>query len=466
METQFCDHKKSKKNIGIPIFMRALFSASLTLYSSNVFALTSSELPVPLNTSLDFLWILISAVLVFIMQAGFLAFEVGCVRPKSIISVAIKNVIDWTMVTLVFFLFGFGFMFGSSSTGFIGTDLFLLQSITDVHPLGMVFFLFQLAFAATAATIVSGAMSERTALIPYLWGSFFIGLIIYPVFGHWVWGTALLDSNKPFLAELGFIDFAGSTVVHGVGGWAALVGVAFIGPRMGRYDADGNPRSMKSFSIAWSALGLFILWFGWWGFNGGSTGSFNTEVGEILVNTNISAASAGIAALAHCWFVQKKDAVYEKFMGGILGGLVAITASCNMVSPISALIIGACAGVIHNIGFSMNVYKLKLDDPVGAIPVHLYCGIWGSLCVALFGRQEMLVHSRIEQIGIQLLGILACALWTVGTSLVMFKILKTVIGLRVSPQEEKDGIQIERRLNVRQTGEKISEDELKKLMGL
>lgn len=195
---------------------RSLLAVSVTLHSG--IAQAGAALQVPLNTSLDFLWVLISAILVFIMQAGFLAFEVGCVRPKSKISVAIKNVIDWIMVTLVFFLVGFGIMFGASGNGFFGESLFVLHNLTDVHPLGLVFFLFQLAFAATAATIVSGAMSERTALIPYLWGSLCIGLFIYPVFGHWVWGNALIDSNKPFLAEMGFLDFAGSTVVHSVGG--------------------------------------------------------------------------------------------------------------------------------------------------------------------------------------------------------------------------------------------------------
>ena len=381
------------------------------------------------------------------------------------------------MISLVFFLVGFGIMFGQSDNGFFGTGLLLLDGVdqNEEAPLGFIFFMFQLAFVATAATIVSGAMSERTGLVSYLVGSFVIGLIIYPVYGFWAWGNLFYGDNKPWLAEMGFMDFAGSTVVHSVGGWIALVGCLFIGPRLGRYDAEGNVRPMESFSIAWSALGVFILWFGWWGFNGGSTLTLDSTVGPILANTNIAAAAAGLSAFVHCFVFQNRNGMYEKFMGGILGGLVAITACCNVVTPLGALIVGASAGVIHNLSFDFMQKVLKVDDPVGAIPVHLVCGIWGTLCVALFGQQEMLGLPRWEQLGVQAVGIGACAVWTCTTAYIMFKLLKTFVGLRVSPQEEKDGIQIERRTkervendrNEKKGGEEpeMSEEELIKLMG-
>ena len=396
------------------------------------------------ETNINSLWVLIAAAMVFLMQPGFLCFEVGCVRPNSIVSVAMKNLVDWVMVAALFFLVGFGLMFGTSWGGVIGTDFFLLQGIGvaggTISP--FVFFLFQLAFAATAATIVSGAMSERTGFVTYLMASGIVGLFIYPVFGHWGWGNLLLENNETWLTRLGFMDFAGSTVVHSVGGWVALVGVWFLGARLGRYDSEGNLKPVEAFSFPIASLGLFILWFGWWGFNGGSTLAMNGEVGCIIVNTVIAAAAAGMGAFIHSWFVQQKADIHEKFMGGILGGLVAITACCNVVTPISAFFVGLSAAVVHNRGFDFIVKKCKLDDPVGAIPVHLICGIWGTLCVGLVGRAELLARPRLEQIGVQLVGIFACMLWTAGASIIMFKVLKATVGLRVSPQEEMAGINI------------------------
>lgn len=420
-----------------------------------------------LAVSVDALWVLVAASFVFLMQAGFLAFEVGCVRPKSATSVAMKNIIDWVMITLVFFLFGFGLMFGHSEAGLIGTDLFALVGLDapDGLPLKSIFFIFQLAFAATAATIVSGAMSERTGFVAYLCISLCIGTVIYPVLGHWVWGNLYFGSNEPWLAAIGFRDFAGSTVVHSVGGWIALVGIWFIGPRMGRYDEHGVIKPMESKSVTWSAFGCFILWFGWWGFNGGSTLSLNDQVGGIIINTNLAAAAGGLSAFVHSYFFQERRDVYGKLLGGVLGGLVAITAGCDVVTPLGALAIGVIAGVVHNYAFDLLKYRLRLDDPVGAVPVHLACGIFGTLAVAIFGQQELLGMPRMQQLGVQLVGIGAAFAWTATTAFLMFKFLKGVIGLRVSPREEMDGIQIERRATPRGV-EALDEDLIKELLGM
>ncbi len=418
---------------------------------------------------LDVLWVLVAAVLVFFMQAGFKCFEVGMVREKSITSVGMKNVVDWIAGSLIFFLIGFALMFGKSKTGFFGTNLFFLDGLdsSDGNPMGWVFFMFQLAFAGTALTIVSGAMSERTGFVSYFVGSLVVAVVIYPVFGHWVWGNAFFGDNEPWLAKLGFMDFAGSTVVHSVGAWVALVGVWTVGPRLGRYNNKGEINTFKSYNFAYAVLGVFILWFGWWGFNGGSTLSFNSDVGIIILNTNLAGAGAGFSAFFHSMLFQNKEDMNEKLLGGILGGLVAITACCNVVSPVSALIIGLMAGIIHNLGFNLIAKRLKLDDPVGAIPVHGICGVFGTLCVAFFGKAELLAHPRLTQLGVQFVGIGACFVWTTSTAFVMYKVLKATVGLRVSPQEEQEGVQInggQEILVVKGEEEEIDDELLQQLM--
>ncbi len=256
------------------------------------------------------------------------------------------------------------------------------------------------------------------------------------------------------------MDFAGSTVVHSVGGWIALVGAWYIGPRLGRYDADGNVRDMETNNIAFTALGLFILWFGWIGFNGGSQLALDDQVGIIITNTIIAGAAGGLVAFFHCYFEQGRKSIYEKLMGGILGGLVAITACCSVVTPGWALVVGATAGLIHNFSYDILLKKMKIDDPVGAIPVHLVCGIWGTLCVALFGQEALLNLPRLEQLGVQVIGILACAVWCVSVSVVMYAFLKKFVGLRVSPLEEKEGIKLERRYSTKDLVEKTEDDDL------
>jgi len=441
-----------------------------------------------IKSYIDRFWVLIAAVLVFFMQAGFKTYESGMVRKEHNDNVAIKNVLDWLIVCLVYFLVGFGLMFGDSWSGLIGQNLFLpsvecmggvidnsldtakiecigvegegKETKLDGQNLGLEFFLYQLAFAATAATIVSGAMSERTALIPYIALSIFIAVFIYPLFGHWAWGGLYLLDNKGWLEAIGFRDFAGSTVVHSIGAWVALAGIIAIGARYGRYDADGNinTKKFKPASLGTSALGVFILWFGWWGFNGGSGLQYNDTIAPIILKTTLAGAAAGMTAFFHA-LSQSRDKydVFPKLLGGILGGLVAITACCNVVSVEEAILIGAIAGLIHNYSYDFLMLKLKLDDPVGAIAVHGFCGVWGTLSVALFGDLSIKVAGkyyfkqdgfflgetlqRIDQVFIQLVGITVAFLFAFISAYLFFKLIRRIpfIGLRVTVKDEKRG---------------------------
>lgn len=414
-----------------------------------------------LNTGLDRehlnrFWMLLAAMLVFFMQAGFKVFEVGLVRIEDRNSVGIKNLMDWMIVAICFLLVGFGFMFGDSQDGWIGTSLFGLVGMEDVkNEYGYEYFLFQLAFAATAVTIVSGALAVRIKLVSYIILSVFIALFIYPIFGHWVWGGAFTGSDAPFLAKLGFIDFAGSTVVHSVGAWVALTGMWFIRPRFGKVNVNGRveirvseeeKEKFKPHNLGYSVLGVLILWFGWWGFNGGST-SFvnfgddnytNTSVPLILINTNLAAVAGGLAAFFHCfWFTKGQADLYEKTLGGVLSGLVAITACCDILTIPQAVLVGLVAGVLHNISYDRlykkTVFGKIIDDPVGAIPVHGVAGILGTLCVALGAENPL------QQLGIQAIGVVVCAVFTVTVSILIFSLLRNTIGLEVSRQQEREG---------------------------
>lgn len=408
-------------------------------------------------------WILIAAALVFLMQAGFKVFEFGLVRKVHGDGIGMKNLIDWLVVCVVFYAFGFGFMFGESSSSLfniIGGTLYFPSSdemipnfsyindgeTIEYGPYGLEFFLFQLTFAGTAATIVSGAMSERTAFIPYIITSLFVALIVYPIFGHWVWGNAYITTNTPWLSSengLGFQDFAGSTVVHSIGAWVALVGIWKLKPRIGRFRPDGsvNYEDFKSSNLGYSVLGLFLLWFGWWGFNGGSALKLfskeeNIDVASIILNTNIAAAFAGLTAFAHSYITDKRN-VYVKLMGGVLGGLVAITACCNIVSSETSMVIGIMAGFVHNLSFDL-LLKLKLDDPVGAIPVHGFCGALGTLCVCL-GDQYLFTEEMFSCFCKQLVGVMIAFVFASALAYGFFTLLKKVSGIRVSPRNEKFG---------------------------
>jgi Amt family ammonium transporter len=419
------------------------------------------------SARIDQLWVLIAACLVFVMQAGFLCFEVGSVRRKTVKSVAVKNGADWIVCALAFFLLGFGLMFGHSAGGIVGTDLFMgvgLEQANEVVPFPTIFFLFQLGFAATAVTIVSGAMAGRAGLVSYLVTSFFVALIVYPLFGHAVWGGTLFAGEEGWLASLGFVDFAGSTVVHSAGAWVALAGVWIVGPRLGRFKRDGSVKPMKSYSAAFQYLGVLFLGAGWWGFNGGSTLALNESVGPIILNTMLAAAGGGLASFSHCWFAQAKRDLNAKLVGGLLGGFVAITACCHAVNPIASLLIGLVAGVVHNVGYDFLLYRMRLDDPVGVVPVHGFCGVWGTLAFALFADAEMLAHGRAVQFGVQLLGVVTCLVWAGTTGYACFKLIERVFGLRVSPEEEAAGIDLSGDVVVESRPDPVDEDLLRRLM--
>ncbi|WP_281613777.1 ammonium transporter [Flammeovirga sp. SubArs3] len=398
----------------------------------------------------DTLWVLVCAILVFLMQAGFKTLETGLVKKEHKAGVGAKNLLDMVAGIMGFFLIGYSFMFGESLWGFIGLDTNLMVgnhfTNGDLNINGTVFFLFQVAFAGTALTIVSGAMSGRTGVLPYFIGSIVTAIIIYPIFGHWAWGNLLFSSNHAWLAELGFLDFAGSTVVHTLGATVGLVGMILVGPRLGRFDRKGKVLPIKVADYSYSILGVMLLWVGWWGFNGGSTLKFDVSVFEIILNTNLAAAGAGFSAFLMCYFFQDRSELIEKLMGGALTGLVAITACCNIVTPLNALIIGLLAGIIHNLSFDLILRVFKLDDPVGAIPVHGFGGIFGTLAVALFGKEELLVLPRWEQLLVQAIGIEVCIAFTVVIAFIMFKLIKVTYGLRVAPEQELEGMLIGRNM--------------------
>lgn len=395
----------------------------------------ASKAAATVQSNLDFVWTLIAAFLVFFMQAGFAMVETGLTRAKNAINIMMKNLMDFSVGTLAFFILGFGLMFGTNSTGFFGTDGFFLSSVATDGPWTFAFWIFQVVFAATAATIVSGAMAERTKFAAYLIYSAVISALIYPIFGSWAWGSLFHGSG--WLEEMGFIDFAGSTVVHSVGGWAALAGAIVIGPRLGKYDSKGKPLAIPGHNLPLAALGVFILWFGWFGFNPGSTTAAITDIAGIAVTTNLAAAAGAVSAMITAWVVLK---VPEGSMtlNGALAGLVAITAGCANVSPISAIIIGLIAGVVVVLAVLFFERTLKIDDPVGAVSVHGVCGAWGTLAAGIFNINGF----SWSVVGVQVLGVLSAFVWVFSTAFILFKIIDKTIGLRVSKEEELNGLDI------------------------
>jgi Amt family ammonium transporter len=384
------------------------------------------------QTNLDFVWTLVAAVLVFLMQAGFALVETGFTRSKNAVNIIMKNFMDVSAGVLVFFVIGFGLMFGTSATGWFGTDGFFLAGIED--PWSFAFFVFQAVFAATAATIVSGAVAERTKFTGYLVFSILITGVIYPVFGSWAWGS--LYNGDGWLEGLGFIDFAGSTVVHSIGGWAALAGAIVVGPRADKYDAEGKPRHLAGHSMPLAGLGVFILWFGWFGFNAGSTTAGTTDIALIALNTFLAAGAGAVAAMLVTWIRSgKPDAPMT--MNGVLGGLVGITAGCANLVPGFAILTGFIAGVI--VVYATLAIEKRVDDPVGAIAVHGVCGAWGTLAAGLFNAGDMFNGGIIA---VQLIGIGAAFLWTFPLSFGVFYLIKRTIGLRVNGDLEKRGLDL------------------------
>lgn len=422
------------------------------------------------NTNrINMLWVIAAAALVFLMQAGFLVFEVGLVRVKNTMVTAMKNVGDWIVVSVAFFLVGFGLMFGHSLGGWIGVDLFLGEGIEGAKAaaggaasLEWSFAVFQLAFCGTAATIVSGAMAERTGFKAYLAFAFLMGALIYPIYGHWVWGGLYFgQGNEGWLYALGYRDFAGSSVVHGVGAWASLAGIKVVGPRLGRYGSDGRLNRMDSYNMGWSAFGVLLLWFGWWGFNGGSTLIVDQNVAPIIFKTNLAAAMSGLAGFVHAAMFQRRQNIEEKFLGSVVGGLVAITACCDVVTPVGALLVGLAAGPIHNLAFDLVIKRWRLDDVVGAVPVHGACGVWGCLAVGLLGQQHLIPRPRIMQIGVQGLGVLVCFVFTYLAAWIAFRVLRATVGIRVDPMREIQGLALS---SEEEPAEESEEEGVDKLM--
>jgi Amt family ammonium transporter len=384
------------------------------------------------QSNADFVWTLVAAFLVYLMQAGFALVETGLTRAKNAVNICMKNLMDFVIGSLAYWVVGFGLMFGANPTGWFGTNGFLFSDFAaDKDPWLYAFWMFQVVFAATAATIVSGAMAERTKFSAYLVYSAFISALVYPIYGSWAWG-GLYKGDKGWLEALGFIDFAGSSVVHSIGGWAALAGAIVLGPRLGRYGKNGKPRAMPGHNLVYATLGVFILWFGWFGFNPGSTTAANKSIALIAVNTNLAAAAGAFTAMLTAWFhLKKPDATM--MLNGVLAGLVAVTAGCNNVSPAGAVALGGIAGVI--VVFSVLFFdRLRIDDPVGAISVHGVCGAWGTLAAGIFDT------TGTARIGVQALGVFAAFAWTFPVMWLFFKLLAVTIGVRVKPEEEVQGL--------------------------
>lgn len=392
-----------------------------------------------LEIAIDTIWVLLATFLVFIMHAGFTMVETGFTRAKNAGNIIMKNFMGYSSGVLVYTAVGFAIMFGASKAGAFGSSGFFVKDTYDHLGLSVplyAFLIFQTVFAATAATIVSGAMAERTKFSAYLFYNIAITAIIYPVVGHWVWGGG-------WLGELGFVDFAGSTVVHSVGGWAALVGASVLGARMGKFTKEGKPNAIPGHSITLGALGVFILWFGWFGFNPGSTLSgLDMSIARIAVTTNISAAAGAVLAMLFSWQRYGKPDV-GLTLNGALAGLVGITAGCADVDLFGAMVIGAGAGILIILGVEFIERILHIDDPVGAIAVHGVCGIYGTLMVGVFATDGGLLYGGgISLFRIQAIGVFAVGAWTLTTAFILFKTLKATVGLRVSAKEEEEGLDL------------------------
>ena len=389
----------------------------------------------------DLIWVIFASALVFLMQAGFLCLESGMTRSKNSINVAIKNLADFCLSSLVFWALGFGLMFGLSFQGWIGLDLFALD-FAKAPPSLAVFFLFQVMFCVTSVTILSGIVAERMKFGAYLFVALVVAGGLYPIAGHWSWGGRVATVGSGWLAELGFVDFAGSTVVHSVGGWAGLALVLIIGPRLGRFDDDSGTHAITPSNMPTATLGALLLFIGWLGFNGGSTLMLDETVPSILVNTIVGGCIGAISAGGLRYAVNQRLDV-DQFINGALGGLVAVTANCFAVSTSSAALIGLVGGMIV-VFFSKILEALKIDDAVGAIPVHLGAGIWGTLATGLYGDLEKLGTglSRFEQIGVQGLGVLVYGAWTFGVAFLVFYTGNAVFRFRVTEKEEIAGLNI------------------------
>lgn len=399
--------------------------------------------------ALDTVWTLLAGVLVMFMQAGFAMLEAGFTRAKNACNVLMKNLMDFSFGSIAYWVIGFGIMFGAGNLLF-GTSGFFLKDTGDTFaslswtqvPLECKYF-FQLVFCATAATIVSGAMAERTKFIAYIIYSIVISAFIYPVVGHWIWGGG-------WLSKLGMWDFAGSTVVHSVGGWLALTGAVMLGPRIGKYNPDGSSNAIPGHNIPLATLGVFILWFGWFGFNPGSTMAAVPDIAHIAATTNLAAAAGAISAMLTAWWMFRKPDT-SMSLNGAIAGLVGITAPCAFVSAGSAIWIGAVAGVLVVLSVVFFDKVLHIDDPVGVISAHAVCGAWGTLSLGLFAQDMfspgttgngLFFGGGLKLLGAQALGVISVFVWCMVTGFVLFYVIKNLVGLRVSRDEELRGLDI------------------------
>jgi Amt family ammonium transporter len=394
-----------------------------------------------LQIGIDNMWLLIAGFLVMFMQPGFAMVEAGFTRSKNTANILMKNLMDFAIGSLLYWIIGFTIMYGDSIGGFIGMpDLFFMSDGYGDNYSDYADLFFQTVFCATAATIVSGAMAERTNFSAYFIFTIVISVVIYPISGHWTWGGG-------WLSEMGFHDFAGSSIVHSVGAWVGLAGAWIIGPRIGKYGKDGKPRAIPGHNLLLGALGVFILWFGWFGFNPGSqlaaAGTDNAvAIGHIAVTTNLAAAAGAVTAMIVAWIRYKRPTLSIS-LNGALAGLVAITAGCDAVDPMGAVAIGILAGFILPFAVELFDKILKIDDPVGAVSVHGISGAFGTLAVGLFSTSEGLFYGHgAKLLGIQAVGVLAFFAWAFGTGLILFFILKKAKVLRVSKTIEEEGLDV------------------------
>ncbi|CAG9000927.1 MAG: Ammonia channel [Candidatus Celerinatantimonas neptuna] len=415
--------------------MKKLPSALIVGFVASAPMIAMADTPITAATvqsNLNFVWTIIAAFLVFLMQAGFAMVETGFTRAKNAANIMMKNMMDFCIGSLAFWAVGFGLMFGTTNGLFGTTDFFFSGASGNSEAWNYAFWMFQVVFCATAATIISGAVAERTKFSAYLIYSAAVSAFIYPIFGSWAWGG--LYHGHGWLENLGFIDFAGSTVVHSMGGWLSLAGAIVVGPRIGKFDKKGKARAIPGHNIPIAALGVFLLWFGWYGFNPGSTTTGDSSIAGIAVTTTLAAASASVSAMFYTWIKYGKSDV-GMTLNGALAGLVAITAGCANVSPLSAVIIGLIAGVVVVLSV-MFFDRIRVDDPVGAISVHGVCGAWGTLAAGIFDKGGF----SWQVVGVQAVGVVACFLWAFIIGLILFKVIDVVIGMRVSKEDELAGL--------------------------
>ena len=404
------------------------------------------------QTNLNVVWTLVAAILVFLMQAGFALVETGFTRAKNAANIMMKNLMDFAVGSLAFYVLGAALMFGASkAAGWFGWGGLGMPSLMDGEgSWNWTFLFFQTMFAATAATIVSGAVAERIEFESYLIYSALVSAVVYPISGHWMWGSLAGEASQGWLEALGFHDFAGSTVVHSVGGWIALAGAMMLGPRIGKYRHDGKANPIPGHSLVLGTLGVLLLWIGWFGFNPGSYTAGIGSIGRVAMTTNLAACAGTIAALVTAWIIMKKPDL-TMALNGSLAGLVAITAPCDQVTCNAAIVIGLVAGVLVVLSvFAMD--RIHIDDPVGAVSVHCVNGVWGTLAVGLFAAPEALGYGNtmvglfygggFKYLGVQALGAGATCVWAFGTGLAIFFALKKLGILRVSEKTELKGLDV------------------------